>query len=903
MTPAAPGPQILVTKIAAPGARVGAVARPELLARLDGALAVPLTLVAAPAGFGKTTLLAQWAARAHARVAWLALDPSDGDPVTFARYLVASLRAAGIAAGESALALLEGPQPPPLTALLVQLLNDLAALDEEVAIIFDDYHVIAAAVHEALALALERLPPRAHLVIAGRGDPPLPLARLRARGRLLELRAGDLRFTAAEAGAFLRDTMGLPLADAEVARLDARTEGWAAALQLAALALRGQPDAATAVAAFAGTSRHLFDYLAEEVLDRLPTHLRDFLLRTSVLERLSAELCDAVTGLGAGEQRGGSQALLAQLEREGLFLLALDGERRWYRYHQLFAEALRERLRAVASPAEVAELYRRAAGAEASSEQAVAYLLAARLWDEATARIEAEGPALLALGHTGTVRRWVAALPLEARNGRPGLSVLHGLAVARDGAIAQGAAILTQAVERCRPEADDVWRATALTELAVLALIDGDLAAALPRIEAALALPAPPPIRSFGLMVAVGAYTIAGRRGRVATCADELFALLREGPDAHLAANVLGGALSLAVSLFDHLDALEELCRAGLREPGERASLARVGAEAGLAHIAWLRGRLDEAVTMAERARQTSSGLGTYAFIEPQMVSIAGIAAYASGDLERAAAHYERALRNDQQISLYDFARPGQLYALARVRLQQGRLDAARAVLDRMRAEPAKADLAPAALELLAGALALAEGDDVGAAALLRPLAAREDTVGMLAVFGSARPLLAHLALRAGRPIEAAAALAPLLDACARDRTPGRLLLEGPALGPLLRAAIAHGAQPVFAAETLAILEAQEARRKAQSIEGHPGEGATASRAGPHAPQGLVEPLSPRELEVLRLLAGGASNRAIAAALIVAPGTAKRHVSNLMGKLGAASRLEAVARARELGLL
>lgn len=904
--PPAPDPQILTTKLRPPRPRQGALRRPALLARLDAALRHPLALLSAPAGFGKTTLLAQWAQEAQSakrnaqdepggapgsdgdgqplydlssnalRFAWLALDPGDDDPATFVRYLVGAVRAAGVTVGAGTLALLEGPPAPPAT-LLVPLLNELAELPGELALILDDYHTVATpAVHEVVGFMIERLPARLRLVIAGRADPPLPLARLRARGQLAELRAADLRFTQEEAGAFLRGTMGLALPDAEVARLEARTEGWAAALQLAGLVAQSGADGAPGPA---GGDGYLFDYLAEEVFDRLPEQLRAFLLQTCILDRLSPELCDAVRG-PAGES---SRATLAELERRQLFVIPLDGERRWYRYHQLFAEALRERLRASLAPGQVAELYRRAAQAEPAPERAIAYLLEARLWDEAAARIEAAGAPLLAQGHTATVARWVEALPTTSRAGRPGLLVLLGLATARAGEIERGGAILADAAARCRPGADDPWRALALTELTVLALIAGDLPGGLERIGAALEVPAPPPVRSFALMAAVGAHTIAGRRDLVAGSARELFALLGGDPDSHLRANVLGGALSLAVSLFDQLGALEDLCRAGLDELGDQVSLARVGAEAGLAHIAWLRGRLDEALAMSERARRSSARLGTYGYIQPQMESIAGLAAFARGRLEAAGAHFQAALRTERGIGLYDFARPGQLYALARVQLQRGRLADARAALAQMEALPDKAPLGAAARALLAGALALAEADLAAAEALLAPLAAREDEVGLLAVFGSARPLLARLEIARGRPAAAAAAMAPLLAACARDGTPGRLLLEGPAIEPTLRLAAAHGVETPLAEQALGILSGRW------------------PEPAPASP--LAEPLSGRELDVLRLLAAGRSNRAIAEELTVTVGTAKRHVSNLMGKLGATSRLEAVALARGRGLI
>ena len=320
---------LLATKLHLPRPRPGFVPRPRLVSRLDEGLDRGLVLVCAPAGYGKTVALADWARRSGRPVAWLSLDAGDNDPVRFWRYVVAAVGPArpGVA---GRLLPLFGPPPPssfdgPVTALI----NELAAQpgDGEAVLILDDYHLIdAGPVHESLLLLAEHLPPGLRLVLASRSDPPLPLGRLRARGQLAELRAAELRFTADEAAALLQQAAegaGTALSDADVAELTARTEGWAAGLQLAGLSLRGQADTAGFVAAFSGSHRYVLDYLAGEVLDHLDGQMRDFLLETSVLERLSGELCDAVTG------RTGSQALLERVERAGLFLVPLDEVRGW----------------------------------------------------------------------------------------------------------------------------------------------------------------------------------------------------------------------------------------------------------------------------------------------------------------------------------------------------------------------------------------------------------------------------------------------------------------------------------------------------------------------------------------------------------------------------------------------
>jgi LuxR family maltose regulon positive regulatory protein len=353
-----------------PPARHDLVRRPRLTARLSAGLSGPLTLVVAPAGFGKTTLLADWRAAqqedadgASWPVAWLALDAGDNDLVRFLRYLIAALHALDIRVGDGVLAGLRAPQPP-VEALLTLLVNDLAALPDDVILVLDDYHAIEHPdVHSALTFLLDHLPPRLHLVLATRVEPPLPLARLRARGQLSELRASDLRFTNGEATAFLYQTMGLRLSADDMAMLDTCTEGWVAGLQLAALALQGRDPAALRAALAGRISAHRFilDYLADEVFAGQPAAMQDFLLRTAVLDRLSGPLCDALTAdTDHADGATNGQAMLERLEAANLFLVPLDETRTWYRYHHLFAGFLRERLRRDA-PALISTLHCRAA--------------------------------------------------------------------------------------------------------------------------------------------------------------------------------------------------------------------------------------------------------------------------------------------------------------------------------------------------------------------------------------------------------------------------------------------------------------------------------------------------------------------------------------------------------------
>jgi LuxR family maltose regulon positive regulatory protein len=348
---------LLTTKLHAPRRRRGRVARPRLVERLRRGDEAALTLVSAPAGFGKTTVLGDWlsaAATADRSVAWLSLDGRDNDPALFWAYLVAAVQTAMPDVGAGALALLSSPQAS-AEAVVASLVNDLDAVPGDLVLVLDDYHVIESVeVHEGMAFMLEHLPVHVHLVIAGRADPPLPLARLRVRGELIELRAADLRFTPEEVAEYLTGSMGLVLSAGQVAALDSRTEGWIAALQLAALSMQGRADLTAFLTDFAGDDRYIVDYLVEEVLQRQPEQTRSFLLQTSILSRLSGPLCDAVTGRHDGRET------LEALDRANLFLIPLDDRRRWYRYHHLFADVLQAHLRGE-QPDAVAGLHRRAA--------------------------------------------------------------------------------------------------------------------------------------------------------------------------------------------------------------------------------------------------------------------------------------------------------------------------------------------------------------------------------------------------------------------------------------------------------------------------------------------------------------------------------------------------------------
>lgn len=414
---------VLETKVVPPRRRHGVVHRPRLGERLSIGRLPPVVLVSAPAGFGKTTMLVEWVAEtehAGASTAWVSLDQRDSDPTLFWSYVVAALRKIDPDIGMLTLDRLRGA-PAALDDAVGALVNDLVHRDT-IVLVLDDYHVVdSLEVHVSMQFLVEHLPPQVHLVVATRADPPWPLAALRAGGDLLELRAADLRFTTDEATTYLNDSAGLGLTEADIDDLDGRTEGWVAALQLAAISLQGRHDRSAFIAEFAGDDRFVVDYLADEVLDRQPIDVRSFLLETSILHRMSADLCAAVTG------RDDARTVLDTLDRSNLFLIALDDRRRWYRYHHLFAEVLRARL-GEEQPDRVAELHRRASewlAGRGDVPEAVRHAVSGGDFDRAADLVEIELPHLRLARQDATQRVWLESLPRSIISNRPML--LHGL--------------------------------------------------------------------------------------------------------------------------------------------------------------------------------------------------------------------------------------------------------------------------------------------------------------------------------------------------------------------------------------------------------------------------------------------------------------------------------------------
>jgi LuxR family maltose regulon positive regulatory protein len=896
---------LLETKLYRPRPRRSLVARPRLRERLDRGAEGALTLVAAPPGFGKTTLLAEWLAATSAEdrsLAWLSLDQGDNQPSSFWAYLIAALRTALPGVGAGALTLLESAQPPPTEAVLATLLNELGALPRDIVLVLDDYHAIdAREIHEGMAFLLDHSPPTLHLVLASRADPVLPLARLRARGDLVEIRAADLRFTAEEAAAFLNEAMGLNLAVADVAALEARTEGWIAGLQLAALSLQDRPDAAGFIRAFAGDDRYILDYLVEEVLRRQPDDVRSFLLHTAILDRLSGPLCDAVTGRGDGSEA------LAELERGNLFVVPLDDKRHWYRYHHLFADVLRAHLRDE-QPGHIPDLHRRASAWFAQHDlpvEAIRHALAAEDFPQAADLIE-RALAALRRGQSGVaVLGWLKALPDEVISTRPVLSVVYAWALLAGGDYG-GVETRLRDAERWL---DATTRQPDDTPQGIVVANQEEFR----RLPATIAIYRAAQAQAAGDQVAT------------ATHARRALDLVPE--DDHLRRGAAAGFLGIASWASGDLDAAHRHYAAGM------ASLERAGHVADvidgaviLADIRTAQGRLRDAERTLEQAVQRAAERGKLDFprMPDLLVSLSELRRERN-DLLTAIQH----LHKSQEMATRTGRTSRWCAAMAWIKAAQGDLDGALALLDEAERRYVR-DYAPDACPIAAqrARVWVAQGrlSDALAWARERGLSA-EDDLSYLREYEHltlARIRLAREASdRAQRSSQTALNLLSRLLPAAE--TGGRMAsviecLVLQALGHQARGDLAAALMPleralalgepegyvrVFADEgapmaTLLAVAAKRATapeytRRLQAAFGKPEESTPAK-------QDLIEPLSERELAVLRLLGTDLDGPEIAHELMVSLNTMRTHTKNIYAKLGVNNRRAAVRRAEELAL-
>jgi LuxR family transcriptional regulator, maltose regulon positive regulatory protein len=904
---------LLATKLHVPRPQPGFVPRRRLVQALGEGLARGRVLVCAPAGFGKTALLADWARGDGRPVAWLGLDGGDSDPARFWRYAVAALDRA-----RPGLAGRVGPPPSrSFEGLVTALINELAADPgpDEVLLVLDDYHLVdPGPVHASVAFLLENLPPGLRVVVSGRADPPLPLARLRARGQLAELRAAELRFTSEEAAALLGEAAGAGLPTVAVTALVARTEGWAAGLQLAALSLQGHTDAAGFVAAFSGSHRFVLDYLADEVLDGQPGRVRAFLLETSVLERLSGELCDAVTG------RAGSQAMLQDIERAGLFLVPLDEVRGWWRYHHLFADLLRARLQAE-QPGRMPALHRAAAAwcdEHDLADDAVRHALAAGDAAWAARLVERNVEALLGRSEGATLRRWLSALPAESVRDRPRLCLAQAYGAAQGFQLEALEALLDDAERAYAVSGDEPYEPS-------LGRPQGD--SVLANVPAGIAF-----LRA----------SLAGLRGNAALATGyDRQALAQLGEDDWLLRSFVRWNLAVVDWLHGRLGPAERGLAEVLAE--RRAAGEAFGgflpmrARHDLGEVQRAQGNLDAAAATYRQALDTAGESSQAALMGPAHVGLAQVL-YERNELTAALDHATRGVRLCQQLAFTAALATG-LAVVARIRHAHGDAAGAREAMG----EAGLIGLSPQVITLFnpvpsqRARLLLAQGD-VPAAAQWTTAAGLSPDDEPQYPQEPAYLVLARVLLAQNEPGPALTLLQRLLDAAAGQSRTGSII-EIQALRALALAADGDHASALGALTEALTLARRHGYVRVLADEGapmrallarlstaRPGQQHAARRIDPGylaalvracgqtgavppprraaaAPPGLAEPLTDRELDVLRLIAAGKSNQRIAHDLVVALDTVKTHVTHILGKLGAANRTEAAARARQLGLI
>jgi LuxR family maltose regulon positive regulatory protein len=910
---------LLDTKFYPPTSPRVLVPRPRLRDGLVRGTAAKLMLVSAPAGFGKSTLVAQWltewlAAEGSPTVtrrsaAWLSLDRDDDAPQPFWTYLVAALRRAAPGAASTALELLQASPPAPVHTVVTTLLNDLAALENDLVLVLDDYHVIDSRdVHEEMAFLLDRLPPRLRLVVVGRADPALPLARMRARGELVEIRAAELRFTADEASAYLNGVMGLQLSVDDVATLEGRTEGWIAALQLAALSMQGRDDLGAFIVGFAGDDRYIVDYLVEEVLGRQPAEARAFLLKTSVLRRLSGPLCDAVT------DRPGGRSTLEALERGNLFLVPLDDRRQWYRYHHLFADVLQAHLLADHGD-EVPELHRRASAwfeQNAEPAEAIRHALAGDDHDRAADLMELAFRHMLRDRREVEVRGWSGMLPAEVVRRRPvlGMGFVAALAsgsqfdtieerlrdierftvpaaAAGAGPVAPEMVVVDEAGYQRLPGNIALYRAA-------MDLAQGDVDGTVTHARQAILLSAPDDNltrASAAALSGLASWSTGDLESAYRGYAEGVEGLQRVG----WLSDVLGCCVALADlrraqgRLGDALRTCEWALELARPEPGSPPLRGTADMHVAISEV--LRERDDLAGTREHLAR--SQQLGEHNGL-PQTPYrwrvVASRVAEADGDLDRALQLLDEADR----VYVGDYfpnVRPVPAVR-ARLHIVRGELGAA-AAWAQERQLSADDDLTylreyehlTLARLLLARHTAQRAGGflDQAADLLERLLAAAEAGDRVQAVI----EILVLQARAHQARGDLAAAHAALQRAVTLAEPEGFVRLfadEGPPMAALLRGLAKQGTNPGYVR-----------RLTAAGLRG------TAPR--PSVRQALVEPLSERELEVLRLLGTDLDGPDIARELSVSLNTMRTHTKNIYAKLGVTSRRAAVSQAQQLDLL
>jgi len=916
---------ILATKLLVPRPRPDLVSRPRLLARLDEGLDCRLTVVSASAGFGKTMLLGEWCASLRDRntpVVWLSLDEDDNDPTRLWVYLIRTLGALKEGLAEDVLSLLVSPSRPPLETVITTLINALSSIEEDFVLILDDYHVIVSeSIHDSLAFLIEHEPPQMHLVVAGRTDPPLPLARLRGSGQLAELGVADLRFTLPESAEFLQRTMNFTPSGEDVAVLHGRTEGWVAGLQMAVLSMRGPEEAGAAyIASFAGDDRNVKDYLLEEVLLKQPGAIQDFLLKTSVLDRVSGPLCDALTG------RADGQETLETLERANLFIASLDTKRQWYRYHRLFLDLLRQRL-AQTAPDEIPVLHLRAAHWYADHDlldEALGHGMASGDFQQLVQLLDRAGWPMLMHGEVNLLLECLEALPEEMVRSRPRLSLYHAWALLRATQFDEVEQRLNDAekglgTEQGKPEegaGESPLQVRSM--LGAVAALRASLANSLGDTSRTVAfsrkalehLSGDDPITREATQVLRGIVSrnlgdaYAGKEDLDAAVRAQIeaIALSQSAGDlfeAVLAASRLGTLYELKGQLRQAARTYREALRIAAGADGQPLSVSAL-VHMGLGDVLREWNDLGEAESHARQAISIFQASGQPIFL-PQALALRARVQHARGDTGEALKTLNEA-RQTAFEQKYVRAEGFVMASQARIWIEVGHLEAA----DQWAAEAglsAKDDLSRFPFRTLRNRyitlarLLAARDRSEESLGLLDRLRAAAEATGRMGGLIEVLVCQAMVQQKLGRLGEAVASLKRALGLGEPEGFVRTFADEGSPMARLLaRVMKEQGARTPYT--SYAVL-ADYVGRLMAALEPE----LYAAPDKPGAPQPLIDPLSDRELEVLKLLASGMSNREIGERLFVAVNTVKTHVRNIYGKLYVRNRTQATARAQELNLL
>jgi LuxR family maltose regulon positive regulatory protein len=877
---------ILATKLYIPPPRPKVVLRPRLIEQLNEAMHCKLTLISAPAGFGKTTLVSEWVASCGQPVAWLSLDERDNDPARFISYLVKALQTIQTGIGEGLLVALQSPQPLQIENILTTLLNEISTIPENFLLVLDDYHSIdSQPVDQSLAFLIEHQPPQMHLVIATREDPDLPLARMRARGQCTELRAADLRFTPAEAAEFLNRVMGLNLSETDVAALEARTEGWIAGLQLAALSMQGHQDVTSFIQSFTGSHHFVLDYLVEEVLHQQSESIQAFLLRTSILDRMCGPLCNAVLL----DPSIPGQATLEYIERANLFIVPQDNERRWYRYHHLFGDLLRKRLGQNLTPGGIAELHIHASEWYENNDlmlDAFRHAAAANDIERAVRLMESKKMPLHLRGTATAILDWLESLPKSLLDARPALWWKQAALLLRIGQ-PTGVEAKLQATEAALAstalpgaDLDDTTRdliGNIAAARANVAQVDAQTETIQFQTRRALEYLHPDnlsfrsvAIRSLGFayyiqgdLAAAGrayteAYSLAQAAGNIV---DSSLASIRLGQvqeaenQLHLAAETYQGVLPVIEEYSPH-----------------NAPLAYLG----LARIYYEWNDLDAAEKFGEQSLKLSRQFDQV--VDRLVVSEVFLARLklARRDVTGAMDKILQAEKTSR-LKNYTYRLPDITYTRARIQLWHGNVDEA--------AQLAQNNVMP----LMQARVLIAQGNPSEALALVEPQRQQAEVKRLPQRLLLVMAVQSIVLFAQGKKDQAVQVLAEAL-ALAEPGGYIRLFVdEGALMAQVLLEAASRGIRPDYIARVLAVFEGEMKDEQP-----------TASVPGSSF---LIEPLSQRELGILKLIAQGLSNREIGERLFLALDTIKGHNRKIFDKLQVQSRTEAIARARELGLL